>query len=77
MSDLKQMGVKEIGKKLPSRIMQKLFEFLGWKGIILSLTIRMSYDKIFADNTAWVWIIVILLLLFDKKAFDIIKEIKK
>lgn len=77
MLDLKELNARKILKMIPARIMRKFFEFIGWKGIVFVTTIILMLGKVFGEGSGWVWISIVLILVFDKKALDIIKEIRK
>jgi len=74
----KDMGFKETVKDLPCRVVSLLHKFIGWKGLIVSGTIWIGKLSLIAPEFfGWVWVVIAMMVIFDKKALDVIKEIKR
>jgi len=71
-------GGWETFKNLPNRVVTLIWKLLGWKGVIVGLTVWMVLaDKITEGAIPYVWISIALIVIFDKDALKIIKDIKR
>ena len=67
-------GGMETLKNMPNRLVTLLWKIIGWKGIMVSLTVWMLFlDKL----DSYVWVVVFVLIIFDRAGLEFIKEIKK
>jgi len=63
---------------LPNRFVTLIWKIIGWKGVIVALTVFLIYaDKIKGSAIPYVWIAITVIVVFDKKALDIIGKIKR
>jgi hypothetical protein len=65
-------------KNLPNRFVTLIWKVIGWKGILLGLTVLLFwFEKIPNTAVAYVWCFIVLVILFGQKGLDFIKELKK
>ena len=64
----------ETFRNLPNRVVTLIWKLVGWKGVMVGLTVWMiNRGKL----DSYVWVVVFLLVIFDRAGLGFIKEIKK
>lgn len=67
-------GGMETLKNMPNRVVTLFWKLIGWKGVMVALTVYLTLmDKL----DSYVWVVVFLLVIFDRAGLEFIKEIKK
>jgi hypothetical protein len=61
-------------KNMPNRLITLLWKLIGWKGVMVALTV---YMIMLGKLDSYVWVVVFVLVIFDRAGLDFIKEIKK
>lgn len=64
----------ETFKNLPNRFVTLIWKLVGWKGIMVGLTVWMI---LMGKLDSYVWVVVFLLVIFDRAGLEFIKEIKR
>lgn len=67
-------GGWETLKNIPNRLVTMLWKVIGWKGIMVGLTVWMLLRGTLDSYT---WIVVFVLIIFDRAALEFIREIKR
>lgn len=76
--EFKDMDFLETLKDMPCRLISTIHKLAGLKGVIIALTMYLGKAKIIPiESFSYTWIIIVIIVIFDYKALDFIKEIKK
>ena len=67
-------GGMETLKGMPNRLITLLWKLIGWKGVMVALTVWMV---LMGKIDSYVWAVVFVLVIFDRAGLDFIKELKK
>lgn len=69
---------KEVMKHLPTRFVFMIWKMIGRYGIVLALTVLLFWQGWIPEGArGYVWLLIVVIFVFEKKAPDIIREIKK
>lgn len=73
-----QWSFKEILANLPARIALMVWKVIGRYGIVLALTLFLFHQGWIPEGArGYVWLLIVVIFVFEKKAPDIIREIKR
>lgn len=61
-------------KGMPGRFVALVWKIIGWKGIMVALTVWMLLQGML---DSYVWVVVFVLVIFDRAGLEFIKELKK
>ncbi len=68
----------ETFKNLPNRFVTLIWKVIGWKGLLVGLTVLMIWkDKIPQAAVPYLWAFIVLVILFGIKGLEFIKDLKK
>jgi hypothetical protein len=63
---------------LPNRFVTLIWKVIGWKGLLVGLTVLMIWkNKIPQSAAPYLWAFIVLVILFGVKGLEFIKDLKK
>ena len=68
----------ETFKNLPNRLVTLIWKLIGWKGVMVGLTVALILTGKIADAAAaYIWAFVFLLILFGREGLKWIEKLKR
>lgn len=68
----------EIVKSLPQRLMLLLWKLVSWKGAFLAGYFFLTMtNRIPSEMVVWGYLVLFVLIVFDKKGLDVIKDLRR
>jgi hypothetical protein len=68
----------ETFKNLPNRLVTLIWKIIGWKGVMVGLTVVLIITgKIANEAAAYIWAFVFLLILFGREGLKWIEKLKR
>lgn len=67
-----------IAKNLPQRLMLLLWKLVSWKGAFLAGYFFLTMTgRIPAEVVVWGYLVLFVLVVFDKKGLDVLKDLRR